>query len=323
MRKSARTRPEWSAYQVGKASSNPRWTNQDCEPFDMVYHICHVHDALRVFEDGRIRSSLVWDESRLRNTRTCVSWVSPNLWFSGSIYGNVRFDFEWRELIKGKWFYWVEAITRYNPPAYRILISASDQSELGLKRYDPTRRDGPLFHDPKTNMWYRNGNYTGEILVDTDLWLADSKKIGFWDHHVTICKNARSQCRDLGKRRYEAGAELIARLVGHNILEPKELFLDTSGKRKRLHEEAGQAWAHLRKAFKVSKSSRGRIAHHDPAAMYLVTAILDRFGLGRPKGTARLCNLFRNAEELTLALTNRMIRAFDLNSAKGLGDETD
>jgi len=318
VKKSARQNAEWTRYRVGVPSASSNWTNSDCEPFDTVYHICHLGDAVRVFEDGRIRSSLVWDVSKLRNSRTCVSWVSPNLWVHGSIYGNIRFDFDWRDLIEGQRFYWVESITHYNPPAYRILISQHEHSELGLKAYDPTRKDGPLFHDPSTDTWYRNGNYTGEFLVDADLSLNECEKVGFWDHHETRCKKVGSHCKYLGKRGHEAGAELIARLVGHNILEPQELFFDASTRRKRLHHEAAEAWEHLKRSLKVATNSKGVITHKHPAALYVVTAILDRFGLGRPKGTAKLCNLFSSSEELWSALTSRMICAFGLSSADGL-----
>ena len=116
-------RKEWSKYAVGEPSTKKNWTNPDCVPFNTVHHICHVSDAFRAFEDGKLRSTLVWDESKLRNTRTCVSWLSPNLWSAGSLYGNVRFDFAWQKLVEGKNFYWVEAMSRYHPPACRILIT--------------------------------------------------------------------------------------------------------------------------------------------------------------------------------------------------------
>lgn len=319
--KKVHRKSEWAAYAVGIPSANPKCTNTDCQPFDTVFHICHVGEAVRVFEDGRIRSSLVWDESKLRNTRTCVSWVSPNSWFSGSIYGNIRLDFDWKGLVAGKRLFWVEAITRYNPPAYRILVSNKDHAQAGLKPYNPERTDGPLSYDPESDTWYRNGRFTGEFLIDEDLWLADCKKAGFKDHHPSMCRRAGSQCPDLGKQAAQAGAELIARLVGHNILKPQELFFDAFSKRKRLHDEAAEAWVHLRKSLKVAKGSKGSVNKKHPTALYLATAILDRFGLGRPKGTAKLCDLFSSADELRLALTRRMIRAFDLPSIEGLGDD--
>ncbi|MEK7405738.1 MAG: hypothetical protein AAB225_11575 [Acidobacteriota bacterium] len=251
-------------------------------------------DALRVFEDGRLRSSLVWDESKLKNTRTCVSWVSPNYWATGSIYGSVRFDFDWKELVRGKKFYWVEAMPLYHPPAYRILISSNDHSVL--TRYDPVKGEGPLFYDAKTQIWYRNGNFTGEFLIDEDLWLPECKRVGFVDHHPRVCRKARSRCVHLGTSGHQAGAQLLARLIADNVLVPKELFLDGSAKQKRLHDEAACVLRHLRKSLRVNKSSRGTLTHAHRPAMYLITAILHRFGLRHPKASAALCGLFRSTD---------------------------
>lgn len=94
-------------------------------PVEKASDICHVSDAFRMLEDGRIRSNLIWDERKLNNTRTCVSWLSPNHWSDGSLYGNIEFHFDWRTLIEGKNFFWVEAMP-YNPHAFRILITDKD-----------------------------------------------------------------------------------------------------------------------------------------------------------------------------------------------------
>src|SRR5882672_4970637 len=145
--KNRKTKPEGYAYKVGKLPLGNSGKD-DCRPFGTVFYICHVEDAYRIFEDGRIRSSLVWDKSKLRNTRTCVSWASANTWAGGSIYGNIRFDFDWAELIEGKQFYWVEAI-KYQPHAFRILVSENDHSPAGLARYDAESGDGPLFYNAK------------------------------------------------------------------------------------------------------------------------------------------------------------------------------
>jgi len=144
---------EWAPYAVGSPSLRPNWTNDDCCPFESVFHVCHVQDAYRIFEDGKIRSSLVWDESRLKNTRTCVSWVSPNTWAAGSIYGNICFEFDWRELVQGKRLFWVEAISYYNPAAYRILVSANSPLTK-LQGFDPRRKSRPLFYDFERDIWY-------------------------------------------------------------------------------------------------------------------------------------------------------------------------
>jgi len=59
-----------------------------------VRHIVHVPSARRIIEDGRIKAGLVYDESRLNESRISVTWVSANTWNLGSIYGTVEFQFE-------------------------------------------------------------------------------------------------------------------------------------------------------------------------------------------------------------------------------------
>jgi len=320
MPKSHRRQHEWESYSVGEPSSNPRWTNTDCCPLDTVHHICHVSDAYRIFEDGRIRSSLVWDESKLRNTRTCVAWLSPNTWVQGSIYGNIRFDFDWRDLIEGKQFYWVEAVTRYRPPAYRILIT-SDEPTIKLNRYSPKRGNGPLYYDSANDQWYCNREYSGEFLLDEDLWLPECKLVGFEDHHAQICKNRdRVDCGQRGREGYQAGAELLSRLIGQQVVSPKRrsrrLFLADGV----FHEEAAQAWKHIVRSFRKVKAT-GRLTHKDSAARYIVNAMLDRFGKGR--NLQHLGALFRSSEELELTLRRRAATVFDvpLNKVSGSKDE--
>ena len=282
-------------------------------PFDTVYHICHLDAAFRVFEDGRIRSSLVWDESRLKNTRTCVSWVSSNLWAYGSIYGNMRFDFDWKTLVAGSRFFWVEAMSSYRPTAYRILVSEADHSPSGLRRYDPEVGDGPLYYDRNSEIWYRNGELTGEFLIDDDLLLTNCMKVGFVNHNAT-CRT--TGCPHRNRRGVEVGAELMARLAGHNVQKSLTLLLDPKG--KYLHAEAAEAWLHLKKSLKAPHDSSANLKHDHPAARALVSAILDRYGWNRPKGRARLCALFSNTEQLRLALAARMARAFGLTSERAL-----
>jgi len=54
----------------------------------------------------------------------------------------MRFTYDFADLIEGKNFYWVEAMTGYNPTACRILITSEDRS-ASLPTYDPNRGDGP------------------------------------------------------------------------------------------------------------------------------------------------------------------------------------
>jgi hypothetical protein len=111
----------------------------------------------------------------------------------------------------------------------------------------------------------------------------------------------------------------LARLAGHGVQVSTALFLDSDG--KHLHNEALRAWLYLRKSLKVRKDSGGKLAHDHPAARALVSSILDGYGWNRPKGTAKLCNLFSDTKELRLALAARIVRAFDLPSTDALEDK--
>ena len=198
---------KWSSYKVGKKSIRKNWTEPSCQPFSSVRHITHLKDAIRIIEDGTIRSSLVWDESKLNNTRTCVSWVSPNTWADGSIYGNISFEFLWKDIIKNKSFFWVEDYKKSNPPAYRILITSNDYSKSELVTPYPVKtKTGPIYLNGEE--WYRNGYYTGEFLIDEDLDINLCHEIKFVKHHDRYCSKFGRACSDLKLSQHRAGARL-------------------------------------------------------------------------------------------------------------------
>lgn len=291
---------------MGEPSSNSRWINQDCCPLEVVYHVCHVSDAYRIFEDRRVRSSLVWDESNLRNTRTCVAWLSPNTWANGSIYGNIRFEFDWKDLVLDKKFYWVEDMPQYRPPAYRILITDKEPA-IKLDRYRTQKGDGPLWYDTDKKAWYCNQNYTGEFLLDEDLWLPECKTVSFVNHHDRICK--KTDCDERGQERYDAGAKLIARLIAQNTLRPKDSLRELFLEERELNGEAGYAWERIARKFS-RLGTTGVLAHDDPPAAPIVTAMLDRFATGR--SLKQLGSLFRSSQEMMLTLRHRAAKAFGI-----------
>ncbi len=135
----------------------------------------HVPEARRILEDERIKAGLVHDESRLKSSRVCVTWLSANTWRYGSIYGNVQFTFDWRSIVKGRRVYWVEAMEGYKPAAYRFLLTDRDLTGSSyVKSYDPEIDNGPL--KQKGSKWYWNGKYTSEFMIDEDLLLKKCKK---------------------------------------------------------------------------------------------------------------------------------------------------
>lgn len=109
--------PDWDKYRIRRS--------EEVE-IETVRHIAHVPTAKRIIEDGRIKSGLIYDQSVLNRSRISVVWLSANTWANGSMYGTVAFEFPWSDIIEGQNIYWVEAITDYNPSAFRFLLSKRD-----------------------------------------------------------------------------------------------------------------------------------------------------------------------------------------------------
>jgi hypothetical protein len=297
---------QWNKYAVGTPSTRPNWTNADCQPLESVHHICHVTDAFRMLEDGKIRSSLIWDESRLNNTRTCVSWLSPNSWTNGSLYGNVEFHFEWRAMIKNKNFFWVEGMDGYRPPAFRILITDKRQV-ADLTPYEVGGGDGPLFFDRTSKQWFWNGELTGEFMFDEDLSLERSTGIGFCNHNEQICRKDGSACEDHKLRGNEAGLRLISKAVAQGVIRPSnvQLFMDGNN----LNQNSDRSVLDI--LYRLAKlPTGGSVEEGDAAALPLATAILHR--LGRGQKAAPLATLFKSTSELELAVRKRMAKAFEM-----------
>ena len=159
-----------------------------------VRHVVHMPQARRIVEDGRIKAGLVYDESRLNKSRISVAWVSANTWALGSIYGTVEFQFAWADLIAGQKLYWVEAMTSYNPNAYRLLLSKRDNPTGLVRPYNPEKHKGPLrLHEEK---YYWNGNYTSEFMIEEDLSLDRCTGLSFVTHHGQYCRPFGGECED-------------------------------------------------------------------------------------------------------------------------------
>src|SRR5215470_17742194 len=281
---------EWHQYAIANSFSAPN---------RYVFHVCHVDDAFRIFEDGEIHPSLVCDESKLRTTRTSVVWLSPNDWRQGFRYGSVAFKFEWKRLVEGKQLYWVEAVNYYHPPAFRILVS--HQPVIPLELYPAQTDDGPLFHDAAHDAWFYNGRCTGEFLFDGAIPLSKCVSVLFVKHHPTMCTR-NPPCNDLGAEGDKCGARLLARLIAQpKIRHVRRLFREQQS--GRLHRNSAEALGHLIRSLAVDKNKGGKIRHAHSAAPYLACAILDRFGTHQQ--TAALRNLFRNTHELRQAINER------------------
>jgi hypothetical protein len=187
---------------------------------DTVRHIAHVPHARRIIEDQRIKAGLVYDESRLKQSRISVSWVSANTWNQGSIYGTVEFQFNWKMLVDGKNIYWVEAIEKYRPPAYRFLITARELTSDIVQAYDPTKDDGPL--RASGDKWYCNGTFNSEFMIDEDLLLREVNRLDFITHNPTICRTYRFLRAECKQEPEKTGGRILAYILAHkvHVLDP-------------------------------------------------------------------------------------------------------
>lgn len=211
----------WKPFAVGRPSTHPNWTETACQPLEQIYHVTHVRHAITILDDRLIRKRPVYDESILNTTRVHVVWLSPNNWSGAdaSRYGNVRFVYDWRTLVKDMKAYWVGTMD-YSPVACRILLTQNERSssillDNGTRRpllpYTPESGDGPWWHDAAEDRHWWNGNFCLEILIERDLRTDDACDLDFEDHSAVKCSiEPGDQCRDAKRRHWQAAPELLA-----------------------------------------------------------------------------------------------------------------
>lgn len=205
--------PEWESYKIGTRDES---IADEGATLEVVYHVVHVPEARRILEDGTLRAGLIHDESKLNKSRTSVNWLSANTWGYGSIYGTIQFSFSWLSLIENCRFYWVEAISKYNPAAYRILVTKRDfDSRRHLTAYDPAADKGPLrFIDGR---WYRHRSYTSEFMIDRDIDLSECTDFDFITHNRDLCRAHGGDCKEKAQQPSKSGARLLSFLMGNDI----------------------------------------------------------------------------------------------------------
>ena len=201
--------PEWEKYAVGK--KHGILFKDDCTPFEAVNHVCHVVSAIGIAQADGIQPSLVYDESRLNDSRILVSWLSPNYWHHGFRYGNISFSFPIQQLVADKHYFWVESIA-YGIHAVRILITDIDRSDE-LEPYDPTIGNGPWYYDQAKGKHFFNGKYTLELMVEGSVPLEMLNDFSFVKHHGKMCslnRNDPNSCPEIGLAEHEGGSRFLA-----------------------------------------------------------------------------------------------------------------
>jgi hypothetical protein len=225
---------EWEAYACRiPAAGDSQFDQRVCSTLSEVYHVAHVPDACRIIEDKRIKAGLIGDESRLRRTRTSVCWLSANYWTPGSIYGAIQFTFRWEDIIRNKEVHWVEVMD-YPNPAYRFLITDRDLSGAAslLRPYDPATARGPL--RLRDGIWYWNGKYTSEFMLDADLPLRRCLEISAIRHRSDRCRLYASNCTDANRSTWSNGAQTLAYVIARDLTHARHCFVRraSSGQRE-------------------------------------------------------------------------------------------
>ncbi len=205
---------EWSTYRISFPDTpNRKFT--EGRLLETIYHVAHVPGARRILEDGRLKARIVYDESKLRNSRIAVTWLSANSWAWGSIYGNVEFSFSWKKIAANKNFYWVEDMRSYHPWAYRTSLTDREINSKFVQTYDPETDKGPL--RKKDGVWYWNGEYTSEFMLERDVSLEECTTFNFVSHHPQYCNLNGSGCEHLGYAPHRIAGRVMATILGNDL----------------------------------------------------------------------------------------------------------
>ena len=298
---------EWNTYSIGSPSTKANWINKDCQPFTEVSHVSHVESAIGILQAGKIDAGLVYDKSKLNQRRILVSWCSPNYWGNGFRYGNVRFSFNFRELLGKQKAYWVEVID-YKIPALRILISNTDRSSK-FPIYDPTQGDGPWWYDQRNNIDYFNGHYCLEFMFEQPIGLNDLTGFDFVNHHPEYCSVHRKSpqaCKYLGRFASDGGALFFAHLAGRGLsIGRYAKHLIAEGKFKNEIVALG-----VRAILLLKKLSyAGAVTNNGDLALPLARAFMNAIASRKLPEAKQLASLFKDEENFKRALAQVIAEA--------------
>jgi hypothetical protein len=211
----------WHQFRIGRLGTkqDDRW------PLTKVSHIAHLESAHRIILDGKIRSGLVFDKSKLNKERILVAWLSPNFWNEGFRYGSIGFVFDWPTLWKGHRAYWVESIA-YGVEACRILLTRNDYSNKRdlLIQYDPTAGDGPWWFDEASGEHYWNAQYCLEFMVEHDIEMSDLQGLEYVEHHKHQCSIDSRNCPERGLQPWHAAGRFLAQLAASKATFPPSIL---------------------------------------------------------------------------------------------------
>ncbi|MCA8936472.1 MAG: hypothetical protein KDB68_09700 [Planctomycetes bacterium] len=306
-----------SDFKIGvKPPYKAKSSGKEKEPLGIVYHVTHIEGALQIAHSGQIRAHLVSDTSRMNAFRVEVVWLSPNEWFKGSMYGQIRFVMDWNTPIKME-TYWVEAMA-YTPPAPRILFAMPADIPTGLKmaKYDPKVGDGPWYVDAAGMNWW-HGDYTLEFMYMGDLDLKYVKRVDFVPHHSTHClllKAPASDCPDASISEFEAGACFVAGLICRGLPSLNDAFQDPKGSGS-ASPSLRSALSHIGTWFIPSGGYSGSLTTADPMSPTIAHAMFAAMSRKAKDEVKALARMFVSADEARSAIKVVMARHFSVTAS--------
>jgi hypothetical protein len=291
----------WHEFRVGSKDSGQK----DCRPLTKVYHIAHLESAHRIILDGKVRSGLVFDESKLNKERILVAWLSPNFWKDGFRYGSIRFVFDWPTLSKGHSAYWVESVP-YSPKGGRILLTRNDYSNKPdlLTPYDPKARGGPWWFDEASGTHYWNAKNCLEFMVERDIEMSELQDLDFVTHHAQQC---RVDCPERGMSEMRAAGLFLARLAASQSTLPPSILgrVDWDGYANMVISQI------LGEAEKLGEI-KGDLTPEDPGSPAIARALLGAYANSGLRGDIPyIARFFRNgdaARDSCLSLIRAVVR---------------
>jgi len=267
----------------------------ECAVLTEVAHVAHVQNALSIVADGLFRPGLVSDKSKLRTTRTLVTWLSPKQFHQGYRYGNVSFHFDWPRLfaIPDLRFYWVEPMRDYHPTACRILLTTKDHPDL--EAYNPAVDRGPWKWHAAAGLHYWNEKITLEIMLESELKLTDAIRIGFVPHRNNQCCIDWRTCQDMGLTADRGGSFFLAAQLADELPLPDTLLSPGPGQpaHHSVQSAGGLIAAHLYRC-----QCTGTITAEDPVAVPLTRGILAADARRNDADCQALAALFRSPDDL-------------------------
>lgn len=317
---------DWTKYAVTGNPSTDAEYNETCVPFSVVKHAAHVRPALDIVRDGKVKASRISDESHFRNSDLRVVWVSPFEWFMGSRYGGVQFSFDWAEILGKKNIYWAEVV-QYSYPACRFLITSTSYpgNHEVLRRYDPTKGDGPWWYNQETKTHFQNMKVCVEFMIEEDLYLYESQAVTFVDHHRKYCclhPRSPESCKEKDLPASTAGSLFLGQLVGAHVDGSNLRLVEERDGTQALSETLVQAWNDIHnRLWRTEDGYLGRVAPGDPAAEGVARGVLSALGQRKTDERKALARLFGSREQVIASCKSLLETSLGLPVELPIGDE--